>query len=255
MKRARLLMVVVLSVGMFRMAQAANIPIESRTTSWDNNSAGFVAGQAGTPGKLEGDATYTPGMWSYDAMNYALPGNPSSFAATGMTYLPGHMYGNVFCVGSSVWSLPLANSDTLIHHWGTMGGNNYGAGLAFNNVLGSAKEIQISGSYTISQNQWGNRAVDSWIYKKAADNRVSILFENHQVLPNPNNVTVALANPVSAILQPGEQIFVVLGGQQDGGSGDHYRLYDGGLSWSVVPEPATLGLMSMGLLGLLRRRK
>lgn len=241
---------------------AAPVAVESRATSWAANSSSFATGQTTTPGKLVGDATYTADMWSYHTLTYALPssGNPdpSTFTATAMGFDPSHAYGPVFARDyANNWSLPLASSGGVTHYWGQMDSNRYGAAIALNNVFGEAATVSLSGSYVVNQNQWASdgRAVDSYIYKLANDGTTTVLFEDHQVLTNPYQVTITLPSTLSTTLQPGEKIFVALGGRQDGSSGDHYNLHDGALSWSVaVPEPATIALLTMSGVGLLRRR-
>jgi xylan 1,4-beta-xylosidase len=214
--------------------------LERRKTSFVNNQSSFTPGVTNAhAGRLIGAASYTPGMWSYHQMNYTLPGTPANFTANyNMTWYPGHAYGDVFCAGLEHWSKPNAASAALVHHRTVMVDNNYGVGYAFHNVFGAAKKIRISGSYALMQSDWGLIWMDSWIYKKAANGTVTVLFEDHrQMGAGDGYVIVPLTGGIEATLQAGEQIFVVLGGRGgSAGQGDHFTLNDTHMDWQIVDE-------------------
>lgn len=234
------------SLATLALTTSAGIIIEARKTSFDNTVTAN-SGQTSHAGKLTG-GSYIDGMWSYASLNYALGSSPSSFVPTTMNYHHTD-YGDVFAGG---YMLPNATDTSLLTHWGVMGGNNYGVALAFTNVLGHADTFTLAGSYGVDQSEWSPRYVDSWIY--VVSGGTTTVLSSNRVLTNPLGYTVTLATPLTATLQPGDKIYVAFGGEQDGGGGDHYHLYDAGLTWSV-PEPASLALLGLGGLALLRRRR
>jgi len=233
--------------------QAGLVNFESRSTSWTTNlTSTDNYGQTSHAGKLAG-GSYIDGMWSYYALNYTLTNGfpPSTVTASVMDYRQDGGYGNKFATASSL--LPLAGDDALVHHSANMGGNNYGVALAFTNVLGHADTFTLSGSYGVGLNSTA-RIIDSWIYV-VSGSTTTVLKSSEITYGNAwVPYTITLTTPLSATLQPGDKIYVALGGGTDYSGGDHYFLNDAGLTWSV-PEPASLALLGLGGLALLRRRR
>lgn len=239
--------------------------MESRANSFETLKSGFVAhSTTAHAGKLQSDAGYTAGnVWEYSHVEYdgSQTPAPSIFSMTPMDWYPGSVFGDVFNRTTESYRGPYARSSEIVARpnadvtYPDQAGI-HGVAMAFVNVFGGARDIEISGSYRLNADGGSGGMVSVFIYKQALDNATTTLHSviDQSVIGWNNATTITLDSPLTATLASGEKIFVVMN-ITGLGSAAWNNLEDGNLAWNVTPEPATLVLLAAGGLVALRRRR
>ena len=247
MKKTALSLIAVFAITASVSLQAEEL--ESRSASWDADQKTLAKGAKSYAGRLK-DGIYIKGMWSGAALRYAIS-DPKAESPTDFKDLKifplsysskGQWGGAGFFVSKNKWASPVMRKDKLqsFSHWMTK--NRWGSAVVFTNVFDKKINVTIDGSYAVTQDQsWKANWLDSWILKVDSNNAVKVLFENHRPVSwhkaGSKYTKIELDDLIEVTLNPGERIFVVMGGRPIKTKAHiNYRLVDDGLKWDVTVQ-------------------